>query len=435
MSSNRQKFIMPNLTCNYEDKTLVSYRDYDFDIRKLGRERRLSCPECNRFVHLRKGSLGRIAHFAHFPNQQIQNCSISNESREHIECKGYVAQLLENLFSTDQVFPEYTLESGQRADVLLVLPNARIAFEIQFSQQTQEKWEYRTELYKKHGIIPFWILGFRKDIKEFYKDSFSDITIPITMQNAGIELPDSQQNWEKRYEQTPYIWQKQKDKTHIFHFLTYKDQKKGFWVAYLRRIPDKKVLWFGDILAMGSNWSFNEKDFRFEPEEENLFNLKYFERQKKQRAIEEEQKKQNALIQGKLDAEREKRMELRNKLFGWLKVKHEAEIPELIMQYQEHKIDRVFTIKIHPKENEIPDRLIAEVAVYYKFIKIKPIGYEFSYAKDIEPFLREWKFCSDQNKQYVAAQISSGFLARLRQIKVLEKSTSNDKWKVLRKLL
>jgi len=424
---------MPNLTCKYENKILVAYRNYGFNIKQLGRERKLQCCKCDGFVHLRKGGL-KIAHFAHFPNQQSPKCSSLNESQEHLECKSFIAKLLESRYSSENVYPEHTIESGQEADILLELSKNKVAFEIQFSQQSQEKWEERTNLYKKHGIIPIWILGFRKGIDELKKDRYSDVTMPQTMQNAGIELPDLQQ-WERYFQQTPYIREKQKDKSHIFHFITYKDKKIGFYIAYLRRIPDKKTLWWGDVFSVGADCNFLEKDFRFASEEENSFNLEYLEKQEQQKAIDAEKIKQNNLYQEKLNSEKGKRQELRVKLLRWLKVYHEAEIPELIMQSKEHKIERIFTIKIHPEPHEIPDRLIAEIAVYYKFIKTKPIGYEFSYAKDVEPFLLNWKFCSNKNRQFAAAQISSGFLARLRKIGVLEKSPQSDKWKVSRKLI
>jgi len=426
---------MPNLTCKYEENILVAHRNYDFDVRRLGRERKLQCRDCGGYVHLRTGNLGRAAHFAHFPNQQIPKCSRPNESPEHLDCKSYIAKLLESRYPTNSVFPEHKIESGQEADVLLNLPSAKIAFEIQFSQQVQEKWEYRTELYKKHGILPVWILGFRKGIDELKKDSYSDIKIPQTMQNAGIELPNYSKDWKKYSQQTPYVREHQEGKTHIFHILTHKDNKIRFYVAYLRQTPDTKTLWYGDVFHIGSDWNFLENETRFIPEKENIFNRKYYEEQIKQRAIADEGKKQFKIDQTKLNSEQESRQKFKAILFQWLKINHVAEIPELKIQYKEHSIERIFTIKVRPEPNEIPDRLIAEVAIYYKFIKTRPIGYKFSYSKDVEPFLREWKFCSDENKQYAAAQISSGFLARLRKIGILEKSPQSDSWKVLKKLL
>lgn len=424
---------MPNLTCKYENEILVAYRDYEFDIRQLGRDRKLQCRNCGGFVHFKKGEL-KIAHFAHFPNQQIPSCSKSNESIEHLECKGFIAKLLESRYPQKNVFPEHKVESGQEADIYLELPTVKIAFEIQFSQQNEEEWKIRTERYKKHNIVPIWILGFRRGIKELQKERLSDFAIPQTMQNAGIELPKFEE-WERYFEQTPFIREYQRNKTHIFHFIVYESKRVELYVAYLGRIQDTKTLWFGEIFPMGFNWDFLEKDFRFVPEREKTFNLEYFEEQKQRAEIDAEMKKQNDAYQEKLRSEQGSRWELKSKLLQWLKVSHEAEIPELMLQYKEHKIERVFTIKIYPGPNEIPDRLIAEIAVYYKFIKTKPIGFEFSYPKDVEPFLREWKFCSDENKQYAAAQISSGFLARLRQIGVLEKSPKSGNWKVSKKML
>ncbi|MBI3164126.1 MAG: hypothetical protein HYZ24_05535 [Chloroflexi bacterium] len=424
---------MPNLTCEYKNEVLVAYRDYDLDIKQLGRERKLQCRECGGFVYLKKGEL-KIAHFAHFPNQQTPKCSKSNESPEHLECKGFIAKLLESRYSANNVFPEHKVESGQEADVLLDLPNMKVAFEIQFSQQSQEKWKARTELYKKYGVVPVWILGFRKGITDLQKENYSDIAIPLTMQNAGIELPDSRE-WERHYQQTPFIREKQRNKSHIFHFITHKNKKIGLYIAYLRRTPDKKTFWFGDILHIGTDWNFLEKDFRFAPEEENFFNLDYLEKREKQKAVDAERKKQEGIHQERQKSEQLRRSELKAKLFQWLSVENEFEVPEIIMQIKEHKIERVFSVKWNPDPDKIPDRLIAELAVYYKFVKTKQIGFEFSYSKDIEPFLYDWNFCSDRNRQFAAAQISSGFLARLRQIGVLEKSPKSDKWKVVKKLL
>ena len=424
---------MPNLTCKYEKEVLVAYRDYDFDMRQLGRMRKLRCRDCGGFVHLKKGEL-KIAHFAHFPDQETPKCSRSNESQEHYECKSFVAKLLESRYSADKVFPEHTLESGQEADVFLELPTGKFAFEVQFSQQDQQEWKARTELYKNHGIFPVWILGFRKGIKQLQKADYLHIAIPLTMQNAGIELPDYRQ-WERSLQQTPYVREEQNGRSHIFHLITYEDNQIGFYVAYLKRTPEKKTLWYGDILPIGRDWDFLEQDSRFAPEREGSFNRAYFEKQEKQKALDAKIRAQNDRYQERLASEQERRSELKARLFTRLKVEYEAEIPELKMQYDEHQIERIFTIKARREPNEIPDRLIAEIAVYYKFIKIKPIGFEFSYAHDVEPFLREWGFCSEENRQYAAAQISSGFLARLRQMGVLDKSPRSDYWKVSRKLL
>jgi len=251
---------MPNLTCKYENEVLVAYRDYDFDVRQLGREKKLQCRDCGGFVHLKKGKL-KIAHFAHFSNQQIPSCSKSNESIEHLECKSFIAKLLESRYSQKNVFPEHKVESGQEADVYLELPTVKIAFEIQFSQQSEEEWKIRTERYKKHNIVPIWILGFRKGINELQKERLSDFAIPQTMQNAGIELPKFKKDWERYFEQTPYIRECQRNKTHIFHFIVYESKKVELYVAYLGRIQDAKTLWFGEVFFCWFELGFSGKGF------------------------------------------------------------------------------------------------------------------------------------------------------------------------------
>ena len=59
-------------------------------------------------------------------------------------------------------------------------------------------------------------------------------------------------------------------------------------------------------------------------------------------------------------------------------------------------------------------------------------GYVFTYAGDIEPYLVKWGYCSQENRQYVAAQIASGFLSRLRTFELLHKAPGSNEWRVIR---
>ena len=67
---------------------------------------------------------------------------------------------------------ETFVDSGQKADILLITPTKRFAIEIQFSPQSYETWAQRTSDYHKAGIIPIWIIGVRDELANVLKKGY-----------------------------------------------------------------------------------------------------------------------------------------------------------------------------------------------------------------------------------------------------------------------
>lgn len=121
----------------------------------------LKMPCCNANVVLRRSKLG-TRHFAH---ARRGDCQTAPESAEHLLAKTIV---VEGIKATSWVaLPEQAGEtpSGEawRADVLAVKGKAKVAFEIQWSRQTDEDTKMRQKRYSEAGVRGLWLFK-QKDI-------------------------------------------------------------------------------------------------------------------------------------------------------------------------------------------------------------------------------------------------------------------------------
>lgn len=106
------------------------------------------CPSCQGEVVLKKGSIKR-AHFAH---RHLTNCDVFSEGEtlEHLAGKFLFAQ-----WTKTGELEAYLPELKQRPDLLW----GEIAFEIQCSPLSFERFLERTTNYQRHGYVPWWFLG------------------------------------------------------------------------------------------------------------------------------------------------------------------------------------------------------------------------------------------------------------------------------------
>src|SRR5262249_43142927 len=86
------------------------------------------------------------------------------ETEEHRAGKLLLASWLrERLPGTEIVLEAHLPETGQRADVLLILPwegkTRRVALEYQCANLSAREWRRRHRLYRQAGIEDLWLLG------------------------------------------------------------------------------------------------------------------------------------------------------------------------------------------------------------------------------------------------------------------------------------
>jgi hypothetical protein len=129
-------------------------------LRGLSDARSLTCPGCRGTVILHAGTV-RVHHFAHLPGAVCTLPVSEPETEEHRAGKLLLAEWLRaSLPDADVLIEAFLPATGQRADVLAVLPDhSRIALEYQCAQLTAREWRRRHRQYRDAAICDLWLLG------------------------------------------------------------------------------------------------------------------------------------------------------------------------------------------------------------------------------------------------------------------------------------
>src|SRR5579871_479862 len=124
------------LSAQCENRRVTIGQDAPETLRRLSAARALTCPGCHAPVVLHAGSV-RAHHFAHLPGAVCSLPQTEPETEEHRAGKLLLARWLrERLPAAEIVVEAYLPETGQRADLLALLPmpdgqTRRIALEYQ----------------------------------------------------------------------------------------------------------------------------------------------------------------------------------------------------------------------------------------------------------------------------------------------------------------
>ena len=300
-----------------------------------------------------------------------------------------------------------------------MLEDGKFAFEIQFSSQTDAIWKERTIKYEELGIKPVWILGYKESIEDllvsgnFYDSEICEdarINLGLTKSNAGIRINDLPQDL--YFLRKNYLSEYQNRQ--IFHILTVVKGNCKLYLGYLR--PTSKTKFYGTVIQLGELWKFSSKYVRFLPSIEILFNDK------------EKLKHQH------IEAQTDLRKELHDKILEYTKCTSLYEIPEIAAQTMGNSPYKLKVFSIEYKINSVKDRLLAEIAIYEKFVKRKQKGDSFTFTKEVYEFLEKWGFITEENKQSLKPQMGN-FLNNLRSLGILEKQGDSKIWIVTGKKL
>jgi len=134
------------------------------ELRRLSDARALTCPGCRAPVVLHAGTV-RAHHFAHLPGAVCTLPQTEPETEEHRAGKLLLARWLRDRLPAAEIVVEAHLpETGQRADVLAILPSLqgkprRLALEYQCANLSAREWRRRHRLYQEAGIEDLWFLG------------------------------------------------------------------------------------------------------------------------------------------------------------------------------------------------------------------------------------------------------------------------------------
>ena len=398
------------LTCLYEGQRIYIGEYIDFPLlRELGRNSKLLCPDpdCLKPVLLHYGKF-KTPHFAHRKGDGL-NCHFGiSESEEHEEGKRYIYNLLRSMYKTNQVWLEETLESGQKADVLLEIEGKRIAFEIQFSEQDGATWESRSQKYSDIGVVPIWILGYKKPLHEMveHRMYFTSARIKLgrtreyAVQNAKLvqELID------RFTDGSTYIkhpWESV-EKYQVVHILTLEEGVPELSLGYVSQ--KSTTIWDGYCLPIGEDSAFDPNQGRFIPRDEVIA----------QRAAES---KFNEWTEWRDKVSRVQE-ELRKKVLIYTKAERIEWLPIVLAN------DEIFYGR---KRHEVYDILLLEVALYLKIIRLHSF-YDDTIAEIFINWGFEWK---DYRNLFVYGEIGE-FFTQLVENKILDRE--NGKWKIVGKL-
>ncbi|MGE6379562.1 competence protein CoiA [Peribacillus muralis] len=152
-----------------EKETLIASNCEVDSTKKLSKEKKLQCPNCQSTVIFKPGNVYR-SHFAHFNSE----CVVTNyepETPSHHKGKKILIEWIRKNYPDAEVeYEVYIPETKQIADVFVIhsgegMEGIRWAFEFQHSPLSSKDWENRHELYQSVGIQDYWILDKAKYMK------------------------------------------------------------------------------------------------------------------------------------------------------------------------------------------------------------------------------------------------------------------------------
>lgn len=148
------------LSCLAGDKVIYAFdldspADWENLRNQNSDEGHLRMPCCGARVVLRQSKLG-TRHFAH---ARRGDCASAPETAEHLLAKRLVVAGVRKTPWTAHAEQSGRAPNGDewRADVLAEKGNAKVAFEIQWSQQTDEETMRRQNLYGAAGVRGLWL--------------------------------------------------------------------------------------------------------------------------------------------------------------------------------------------------------------------------------------------------------------------------------------
>jgi competence CoiA-like predicted nuclease len=145
----------------------------ELKVRLKLKESVLTLPCCKQEGFLRTSSKG-LRHFVHAKTENT--CDWKPESPEHLRAKIEIIEACKE--NGWEAIPEFS-ETNWRADVLAIRNENRIAFEVQWSNQTFEETKFRQDRYKESNVRGCWF--FRtvpKELRDFDDHILADKAIP-----------------------------------------------------------------------------------------------------------------------------------------------------------------------------------------------------------------------------------------------------------------
>ena len=202
------------LKCLSDDEALFSFAHSQLQWDELKSKNRLDphlkMPCCGAGVVLKTSKLG-TRFFAH---QRAGDCIFASETAEHLLAKSVIARavLAAGWRANSEV--SGTSDNGEEwvADVMAIRGNARVAIEVQWSEQSHEETKRRQQRYARSGVRGLWLLrhpqGLLKEkatpaFRLCYSESTRSFSIMLPSQSFSASWVNN------RTKNEPWLWQQE----------------------------------------------------------------------------------------------------------------------------------------------------------------------------------------------------------------------------------
>jgi hypothetical protein len=213
------------LRAELNGETLVSFKllpDEWENLKKSDQRQDITIPCCGERAVVKTSSLG-TQFFAHY--RKSPDCISGPESKEHLRLKFIIASAAESVGwdVTTEFIGESKSGNKWIADVYCIRGNAKVALEIQLSQQTEQELELRHRRYAESGVREAWFMksnvfknsgdSSKKELPRFEISNFErDDALP-TMVDYDLSVAE----FVKKLLSGGLVWQEVKDQTLIYY--------------------------------------------------------------------------------------------------------------------------------------------------------------------------------------------------------------------------
>ncbi len=167
------------LRATLDDKDIQSFdfhRDEWISLKDTYKTQSLLMPCCQAKAIPKTSKLGT----QYFSHSRRGDCTSAPETKEHMYLKFLIAKVAQQCGWKVTTEHEGHTPDGEKwiADVFCQKGDSKLAFEIQWSHQTEDEYLRRTEKYKKSGVRCAWLFRLKGNREYYYHDFMESYNLP-----------------------------------------------------------------------------------------------------------------------------------------------------------------------------------------------------------------------------------------------------------------
>jgi hypothetical protein len=131
----------------------------------------------------------------YFAHKSLSDCLCAKESAEHLYLKFLIAKIAHESGWDVTTEKQGTTQNGEAwiADVFCTKNKAKLAFEVQLSQQADSEFEARQSKYTASGVRALWLRKLRKKSEQYGRGIYRNANLPVfglrQNENGDFYLP------------------------------------------------------------------------------------------------------------------------------------------------------------------------------------------------------------------------------------------------------